>query len=129
MNTANRSFEVYQEFRTNAQTLGDVYDSFKDIQNYVESAKILTELLFSEFYADLAESNLNNKYEINLTDFKSQNVTKRAAQVEAGLPILQVVNMLTSSLSCMRTDRQTPLLTNRVDVTFPGSLHRRRRLI
>jgi hypothetical protein len=103
--TANKTFAAFAEFRSNVQAFGGVYSDVRNINMYKGDAGVLTGLLFSDFYTELADSYLADKYSVNLTDFKDQNLTRQLEVVEAGLPFMDIINILAESLSCMRTDR------------------------
>ena len=107
MERANKSLEVLDRFRTRAQVLGQVYISLQHISEYLRPAAVLTDLLASNFYSELCASRLNDQYGVELAEFRGGNLSEGVVQVEGALPVLEMVHLVTDSLSCMKTDRST----------------------
>ena len=105
---ANKTLEVFGEFRENSQTLGNVYTHLKHLDEYEGAAAILTTLFFSEFYNELSDSALQEKYGLDMKSLEGANVSRMVKDVNDRLPSIQVFNLLTNSLSCLETDRFVP---------------------
>ena len=58
---ANKTLEVFGEFRENSQTLGNVYMHLKHLDEYEGAAAILTTLFFSEFYNETRKREKHRK--------------------------------------------------------------------
>ena len=102
---ANKTFDTFHQVRTKAQTLGSVYSSVRNIKEYTAAATTITNLLSSEFYMEMVDSNLNEKYTVDLGMFEGADLRGQVEQVEAGLPFMELIDMFTSSLSCMEANR------------------------
>ena len=105
---ANKSFEVFAEFREKSQTLGDIYLDLKNVAEYKVAASIITNLFFSNFYTELSDSDLQDKYGLDMRSMERANVSRMLNDIKDSLPALQVFNLLTNSLSCLETDRFFP---------------------
>ena len=109
---ANRTFDTFHQFRTRAQTLGGVYSSVRNIKEHTAAATTITTLLASDFYMEMVDSNLNDKYTVDLGMFEGADLRGQVEEVEAGLPFLELIDMFTTSLSCMEADRFVEKLHN-----------------
>ena len=105
---ANKTFEVFDQFRENSQTLGNVYTDLKHLDEYEGAAAIITTLFFSNFYNELSESALKDKYGLDMKALEGTNVSRMVAEIKERLPVIQAFNLLTNSLSCLETDRFVP---------------------
>ena len=105
---ANKTFEVFDQFREKSQTLGNVYTDLKHLDEYEGAAAIITTLFSSNFYNELSESALKDKYGLDMRALEGTNVSRMVAEINERLPVIQVFNLLTNSLSCLETDRFVP---------------------
>ena len=102
---ANKTFEVFGQFREKSQTLGNVYTDLKYVDEYEGAAATITTLFFSNFYKELSDSALKDKYGLNMKAMEGTNVSRMVTEIKERLPAIQVFNLLTNSLSCLETDR------------------------
>ena len=105
---ANKTFELFGEFREKSQTLGNVYTDLKHVNEYKGAADIITTLFSSNFYIELSDSALNDKYGLDMKSLEGSNVSRMVVDINERLPAIQVFNLLTNTLSCLETDRFVP---------------------
>ena len=105
---ANKTFEVFGEFREKSQTLGNVYADLKHVDQYEGAAAIITTLFSSNFFIELSESALQDKYGLDMKSLEGSNLSRMVKEIKERLPAIQVFNLLTNSLSCLETDRFVP---------------------
>ena len=108
MRNMNKTFENFEEFRDYAQTFGSLYSSFRNIEYYTSQSKILTILLSSKFFEELAGSKINEKFDFDFNQMKNKNVSQTVQGIKDNLNVFETINQATRSMSCFQTNRITP---------------------
>ena len=109
MKNVNSTYETISTFQQYSIPFGNLYYYIRNIESYDNQAKILTQLLSSEFYQDFIESDISDKYDFNFQQMKNKNVTELTDSLKENTKYFKMVNKFTKAIECIETNRIQPV--------------------